>query len=69
MNNMTIMESQPATYMPYQCTQEPIQIKRIRKIQMLHNDEPCFATDKRFDCAEMCEWRRYCRKPKAVWMR
>lgn len=41
----------------------------IRKIQTLRGDEPCFATSKNHDCAEICQWRRSCRKLKAVWLR
>lgn len=45
------------------------EIELIRSIQLLYKEEPCFATDKRHDCAEMCEWRQDCRKLKAVWLR
>ncbi len=41
----------------------------IRKIQLLRGVEPCFATEKSHDCAELCQWRRDCRRPKAVWHR
>lgn len=41
----------------------------IRKIQALRGDEPCFATDKNYDCAEICQWRRDCRTLKAAWLR
>jgi hypothetical protein len=41
----------------------------IREMQMAHNEDPCFGTDKRHDCAEMCEWRRECREPIAAWLR
>lgn len=41
----------------------------IREIQMAREEDPCFGTDKRHDCAEMCEWRRECRKLIAVWLR
>ncbi|MBZ0106412.1 MAG: hypothetical protein K8H84_12380 [Sulfuricella denitrificans] len=41
----------------------------IRKIQVLRGDDPCFASDKSQDCAEICQWRRDCRKLKAVWQR
>lgn len=41
----------------------------IRKIQMLRGQEPCFATEKSHDCAEICQWRRDCRKPRAAWQR
>lgn len=49
--------------------QHTSEIQLIRSIQRLYNEEPCFATDKRHDCAEMCEWRQDCRRPKAVWLR
>lgn len=41
----------------------------IRTIQLLRGVEPCFATEKSHDCAELCQWRRDCRRPKAVWQR
>lgn len=41
----------------------------IREIQMARDEDPCFGTDMRHDCAEMCEWRRECRKPVAAWLR
>ncbi|MBS4097362.1 MAG: hypothetical protein KGZ83_11075 [Sulfuricella sp.] len=45
------------------------QTQLIRAIQRFNNDEQCFATEKRHDCAQLCEWRRDCRKLKAVWLR
>lgn len=41
----------------------------VRMIQQSRSEEPCFATDKRFDCAESCEWRKDCRKLMATWLR
>lgn len=41
----------------------------IRKIQLIRGVEPCFATEKSHDCAELCQWRRDCRGLKAVWQR
>ncbi len=41
----------------------------VRMIQQSRGGEPCFATDKRYDCAEGCEWRRDCRKLVAAWLR
>jgi len=35
-------------------------IQLIRTIQLHANEEPCFATDARNDCAKICEWRREC---------
>jgi hypothetical protein len=52
-----------------ECAPHASQTVLIRKIQKLRGDEPCFATDKSFDCAEICQWRRECRKLKAVWLR
>lgn len=44
-------------------------IMMIRSIQKCQGAEPCFATDKRHDCAEICEWRRDCRQLVAAWLR
>lgn len=40
----------------------------VRAIQRQRGGEPCFSTDKRYSCAERCEWRRDCLKPRAVWL-
>jgi hypothetical protein len=45
------------------------QTELIRAIQALRGDEPCFSTDKRYDCRENCEWQENCRKLRAVWLR
>lgn len=45
------------------------QTELIRTIQTIRGGEPCFSTDKRYDCAEDCEWRQNCRKLRAVWLR
>lgn len=45
------------------------EVKRVRAIQLEQGKEVCFATDKRYECAEMCEWRQNCRKLKAAWLR
>lgn len=45
------------------------QTQLIRAIQQCRGDETCFGTDKRSDCAEICEWRRDCRPHKAAWLR
>ncbi|MDP2963777.1 MAG: hypothetical protein Q8N54_13545 [Sulfurimicrobium sp.] len=45
------------------------QTELIRKTQSLRGNEPCFASDKSDDCAEICPWRRECRKLKAAWLR
>lgn len=41
----------------------------IKALQRLLDEAPCFATDKRHDCAELCKWRRNCRGMKATWLR
>ena len=41
----------------------------IRSIQRQRGEEPCFSTDKRYGCAEQCEWRNDCLKLRAVWLR
>lgn len=40
----------------------------IRATQRKRGEEPCFSTDKRYGCAERCEWRKDCLKPRAVWL-
>lgn len=45
------------------------QTELIRTIQALRGDEPCFSTDKRYDCTEICDWRYNCRKLRAIWLR
>lgn len=44
-------------------------IRIIRETQIALNTEPCFRSERRHDCAEMCEWRRDCRKLVAIWRR
>jgi hypothetical protein len=39
------------------------------EISKARDESPCFGTDKRHDCAEMCNWRRECRKSVAAWLR
>lgn len=41
----------------------------IRIMQLQRGDEPCFATDKRYTCTELCEWGKECRKLVAQWRR
>lgn len=41
----------------------------IRAMQRQRGEEPCFSTDKRYSCAEPCEWRKDCLKLRAVWLR
>lgn len=45
------------------------QASAIRAIQRQRGEEPCFSTDKRYNCAEQCEWRKNCLKLRAVWLR
>ena len=46
------------------------QTQLIRHIQLMRGDDPCYTTDKRYDCTDNnCEWRRDCRKLRAVWLR
>ena len=52
-----------------ECDQHTTNTQMIRAIQQSRGDEPCFASDKRHDCAEMCEWRQGCRKHVAAWLR
>ena len=39
----------------------------IRDIQLRRGGEPCFSTEKRYACAESCEWSQDCRKLRAQW--
>lgn len=41
----------------------------IRAIQKQRGDEPCFLSDKRYGCHEVCEWSASCQKLKAIWLR
>lgn len=41
----------------------------VRNIQLRRNSEPCFLSEKRYACREICEWAKECRKLKAHWMR
>jgi hypothetical protein len=41
----------------------------IRKIQLQRGSEACFLTEKRYTCAEICEWSQECRKLRAHWKR
>jgi hypothetical protein len=45
------------------------QTRLVRNIQIQRGSEPCFSTEKRYNCAEDCEWSRSCRKLRAVWLR
>ncbi len=41
----------------------------IRAIQKHRGEEPCFLTDKRYGCHEICVWSGSCRQLRAVWLR
>jgi len=41
----------------------------IRAIQMQRGGEPCYLSDKRYSCNEICEWSASCQKLRAVWLR
>ena len=43
------------------------QTQRIRTIQLQRGLEPCFVTEKRYTCSEICEWSQECRKLRAQW--
>lgn len=43
------------------------QTQLIRHIQLLRGGDPCFSTEKRYGCTEICEWSQECRKLKAHW--
>lgn len=47
----------------------PTQKFLIRAIQRQIGEEPCYLTDKRYNCTEDCEWRAGCQKLRAVWLR
>jgi hypothetical protein len=40
----------------------------IRNIQVQRGGVPCFSTEKRYRCTEICEWSAECRKLKAKWL-
>lgn len=52
-----------------ECATYTSQTELVRAVQALRGDEPCFSTDKRYDCKENCEWQENCRKLRAVWLR
>lgn len=43
-------------------------IQLVRNIQLLRGKDPCFSSEKRSGCKEMCEWSQECRKLRAHWM-
>lgn len=50
------------------CVPYTSQTQIIRNIQLRRGSEPCFLTEKRYGCREVCEWSQECRKLKAQWM-
>lgn len=42
---------------------------RVRAVQKQRGGEPCYLTDKRYNCNDDCEWSTGCKKLKAVWLR
>lgn len=47
----------------------PLKASAVRAIQTQRGEEPCYSTDKRYNCTEPCEWRKDCTKLRAVWLR
>lgn len=47
----------------------PLKASAVRAIQRQRGEEACFSTDKRYSCAEQCEWRKDCIKLRAIWLR
>lgn len=41
----------------------------IRAMQRERGEEPCFCTDKRYSCLDLCDLRKECLKLRAVWLR
>ena len=50
------------------CAPYTSQTQLIRLIQLQCGDEPCFSSEKRYGCSEVCEWSGECRKLKAQWL-
>jgi len=69
MTEIAQLQHQAGTLELKESPQQTSQTQLIRAIQRQRGGQPCFATDRRFDCAEICEWRRDCRKLMAVWLR
>jgi hypothetical protein len=44
------------------------QMQLIRYIQLRSGSEPCFQSEKRYVCTEICKWSQECRKLKAQWL-
>lgn len=47
----------------------PLKASAVRAIQTQRGEEPCYSTDKRYNCTDPCEWRKDCTKLRAVWLR
>lgn len=43
------------------------QTQVIRFIQLAGGGEPCFSSEKRYACTQVCDWRQECRKLRAQW--
>jgi hypothetical protein len=41
----------------------------IRAIQKHRSEDPCYLSDKRYGCQEVCEWSTSCQQLRAVWLR
>jgi len=50
------------------CAPYTSQTQLIRLIQLQCGDEPCFSSEKRYGCSEVCEWSGECRERKAQWL-
>ena len=48
------------------CATHTLQAELLRTIQALRGDGSCFSTDERYDCVEICEWRKNCHKPGTI---
>lgn len=42
-------------------------IQLIRNIQLLRGKDPCFSSERRYFCTDVCEWSSECRKLRAQW--
>ncbi|MDH4284233.1 MAG: hypothetical protein OEV35_02845 [Gallionellaceae bacterium] len=49
--------------------QRSIQPSEIRAMQRQRGEDPCFCTDKRYSCSDLCDLRKECLKLRAVWLR
>lgn len=44
------------------------QTQLIRLTQLRGGGDPCYLSDKRYNCTEKCEWSLECRKLRAKWV-